>query len=396
MGKTIDLTGQRFGKLVVIRRAADHVYPNGSSQAMWECQCDCGNKKIVYGRFLRNGSALSCGCEGQKDYTGQRFGKLTVIRWVPNVVCNNGKITGQWLCKCDCGNEKMLSSHRLTSGNDTSCAKCDKTINMVGQRYGLLTVIAQSEPVTYKNGKSKKMWKCQCDCGNTIVCSRTDLTYGYKRDCGCVKEGKYLIGKRYGRLVIRRVIREKGKESRVECICDCGRITTPLLSRVINNKVYSCGCYASEKNREIKTKHGKCGERLYGIWLGMKARCLNPHSINYKNYGGRGITVCDEWKEDFQKFYDWAMENGYSDELSIDRIDNDGNYEPGNCKWSTRIEQANNQRKTVHVSVYGELLTIREISEKYGIPMSTLKRRLQLGYTSEETLLYKGNLQWLK
>lgn len=133
-------------------------------------------------------------------------------------------------------------------------------------------------------------------------------------------------------------------------------------------------------------KHGLSNTRLYRIWLQMKNRCYNSKTERYSDYGGRGITVCDEWKNDFKAFYDWAMLNGYRDDLSIDRINNDENYEPSNCRWATNIEQARNSRHCHMIVFNGETHCISEWSEITGISIYVLRNRLRYGWTIERAL----------
>ena len=118
----------------------------------------------------------------------------------------------------------------------------------------------------------------------------------------------------------------------------------------------------------------------------MKSRCYTESNSDYKDYGGRGISICDEWLNDFVSFYNWSMNNSYSDGLSIDRIDVNGNYEPSNCRWATNKEQANNKRTNMFCTINGETKTLKEWSEERGIIYNTVRHRLALGYTVEEAL----------
>lgn len=136
----------------------------------------------------------------------------------------------------------------------------------------------------------------------------------------------------------------------------------------------------------MSIKHGKRNTRLYGIWLQMKNRCFNTKTERYKDYGGRGITVCDEWKNDFTKFYDWSISNGYQENLTIDRIDNDGNYEPSNCRWVTVKTQNRNARSNHLITFKGETHCIIEWAEITGLTRGCISNRLRYGWSIEDTL----------
>ena len=147
---------------------------------------------------------------------------------------------------------------------------------------------------------------------------------------------------------------------------------------------YLCGFYL-----RVDMKHGMTGTRIYKIWCKIKERCYNPNNRSYKNYGSRGITVCDEWRDDFQAFYDWAMSNGYADELTIDRISVNGNYEPSNCRWATNKEQCNNKRNN-HILTYNEKSqTVAQWANELKTNDSTICERIRRGVMSDMEILSK-------
>ena len=166
-------------------------------------------------------------------------------------------------------------------------------------------------------------------------------------------------------------------------IYKCGFCGTNFKARTSDIKfgtIKSCGCYQKRRASEVNKIHGLTHTRLYKIWRHIKSRTLNLKHKDYNDYGGRGITICDEWKNDFKSFYDWAMSNGYSDKLSIDRIDNEGNYEPSNCRWVTRTIQSRNQRMQKNNKSGFRGVHFNKKSGKYVARISVNNKRKLLGY----------------
>lgn len=195
-----------------------------------------------------------------------------------------------------------------------------------------------------------------------------------------------LSGERFGRLlVLERKENDKTNHSQWLCKCDCGKIIITRGCRLIEGTVKSCGCLKREKH-PLNIKHNKYKTRVYRIWEGMKQRCYNPNFKKRKFYLDKGITVCNEWKNDFMSFYNWAINNGYEDTLSIDRIDNNKGYYPENCRWATITQQNNNKSINKKYEYKNKVYSLKELSNQFKINKDTLNSRLRNGWNLEKAL----------
>lgn len=199
-----------------------------------------------------------------------------------------------------------------------------------------------------------------------------------------------LTGKRHERLTV--ISKSKNGRSRYICKCDCGNVIELPAHRFFDYK--SCGCLEKENKTQL-TKytrtHGMTETKLYKAWCGIKARCNNPNTPHYERYGGRGISVCDEWMNSFEDFRDWAFSAGYQEndsckKLSIDRINPNGNYEPSNCRWITQKEQSRNRENSRYISVNHEMIPLEQFAEEEKIPNYFIRRRLEKGQSSDEII----------
>lgn len=196
-----------------------------------------------------------------------------------------------------------------------------------GNRYGKLTVIS------YEVINGKAFWKCQCDCGNVTRVAGDKLRRGITKSCGCIQQAHRKTG--------------------------------------------------------FNKSHGMTETRLYTEWRNMKARCNNPRNQMYKNYGGRGVKVCEEWHK-FEPFMKWALSNGYTDDLTIERKDVNGNYEPKNCEWITQAEQYLNRTDSHFITALGKTQTIKEWADETGIKYDTIQARVKYyGWSGEDAITKK-------
>jgi len=208
-----------------------------------------------------------------------------------------------------------------------------KVIDVTGFKYGLLTVIERAVRPSHLKSQDS-YWLCECSCidKKRIIVGKTSLRSGNTKSCGCL-------------------------------------------------------------NQSIITKHGMSTSRIMDIYAHMKQRCYNSKSHNYEAYGGRGITVCEAWLNSdngFNNFYKWALQNGYDENLTIDRVDVNGNYEPNNCRWANAVTQANNRRNTIYLTIEGETKTIGEWAKENNLNTATLRGRIKMGWQGESLLDKKG------
>lgn len=216
----------------------------------------------------------------------------------------------------------------------------DAQSDITGRRFGRWTVIKRSE---------KNKWLCRCDCGVERSVYEYNLKKGKSLSCGCLRKDLKrhvdISGMTFGRWTVLEYV-SGGKWL---CRCECGTEKEVSAHTLVKGKSLSCGCTQHSLVIERFTKHGGSKDRLYTVWANMKARCCNPHHPSYDRYGGRGIKVCDEWLNDYVAFLEWAMAAGYDKDAlkgkcTIDRIDNDGDYCPENCRWTDVSTQNTNKR----------------------------------------------------
>jgi hypothetical protein len=204
-------------------------------------------------------------------------------------------------------------------------------------------------------------------------------------------------GDKFGRLVVLKEIKQKNKSRYFLCKCDCGKTTERCIKALIKNSISSCGCYQNEFN--IKPRYKQRSDnypylksRLYSIWTDIKKRCNNTNTRAYKWYGAKGVKVCETWENDFINFMNWSIKNNYSDELTIDRINSNGNYSPDNCRWVSMLVQNNNKSSNRLIEFENQQYTMSQLSRLLGVKYTTLVSKLNKGLTVKEII--RWNLEY--
>lgn len=194
------------------------------------------------------------------------------------------------------------------------------------------------------------------------------------------------LGRKINRLTIVEILplSSPGAMKMARCKCECGKEIITSIIDVVREKSQSCGCLSKERNAELNYKHGLTHHPFMRVFYCVKSRCYNENDPSYHNYGGRGIRMCEEWKDDVQKFYEWAILNGWRQGLDINRIDNNGNYEPTNCNCITRKENSRNRRVNRYITYKGMTKCLSEWSECLSISRSCLNWRLDHGWNIED------------
>jgi hypothetical protein len=266
--------------------------------------------------------------------------------------------------------------------------------SLLDQRFGRLVVLEFAG----KDQRGQSLWLCKCDCGNKHTVLGYSLRSGRTRSCGCLSiEGARaratdLTGRVFGRLTVTE--RDYSRKGRVSwlCKCSCGASVSVRGYSLLDGKTKSCGCLSREITGNNFRTHGLSKHPLHAVRDTIKSRCSNPKNLDYLNYGGRDINVCEEWLENFMSFYNWAISSGYKKGMLIDRIDNNKGYSPENCRWVDDKQSAINRRTTVYITFRGETKMLGEWVEVFNMKKITLVSRLHQSWSLEEAFStpYKG------
>jgi len=279
-----------------------------------------------------------------------------------------------------------------------SIARPYRVKDIAGQKFNRLTALR----FVGVKPSGEALWECSCDCGSIKITTGTALRKGESRSCGCLLKDsakraglakvKNIAGQKFGTLTAIECIgrKAKGRGHYWRCQCECGKVTEVSGSNLRSGAVASCGCVANKatslRNRTHGHTEGDRPTRVYRIWQCMLTRCYNPDRANWQDYGGRGIKVCDRWRESFENFYA-DMGEPPTPKHTLDRYpDNGGDYGPNNCRWATMSQQARNRRSTRMIEYQGRTMAISDWADEYGIKLACLTGRLNNGWDIEKAL----------
>jgi len=380
MGKALDLTGKKFGKLTVLSRSAK---TNKWGAIFWLCQCDCGKQKVAAGKTLKNGKTKNCGCERKTNFidrTGKKYGRLTALKVFKKVKTKNATIV-HWLCECSCGKYHIVLGGSLANGSTKSCG-CLRIPKLTGQKFGRLTVLRQTRP-NDKYGKAR--WLCECECGKRVIVAGNNLQQGTTSSCGCLKAGDDLTGQKFGRWkVLSFAGRAKAGGYIWNTVCSCGTVSVVSAAGLKNGSSQSCGCLQRERFKESIITHGQSSTITYKSWSGMIQRMTNPSNKRYPQYGGKGLRLAKKWRA-FEGFFE-DMGERPDKSYTLDRINPKLGYFKSNCRWASLKTQYYNKLCTRKVEWKGQTLTVRAWADKMSIPYETLMTRLDRNWEVERAL----------
>lgn len=341
--KAENVIGQKYNKLTIIEETERHTEPNGKKQRVMICQCECGNKTRVQLKDLRSKRPVkSCGCLNKEHAINiekeNRYGMLTILKEVDSYISPAGHTSRKVLCSCGCGNQKEVKLGSLRAGDVINCGCKPK------QRKEKIIPLDLDKV----NKKDLGSWK---------IISEDSVTKT-----------------------------EKGIVRIVTAICSCGYMKHTNLQQVYKGgrECFKCALKRIKNVSTEELERRTVRNNIRTRWVGMKTRCYNTNDKSYNRYGGRGIIICADWLKSFDSFYQWAISNGYKKELQIDRENNDGNYEPGNCRWVTKEVNARNMSTSV-VSVemaktiveYSKTMSIKEIMKLTGFSRHNISYTLK-------------------